>query len=125
VVGKPRQTFLGLGKDTEGNDTVGNLEAANVVNTYYVKKVQKIRTGTRGVDKRCPQRSTTSRDKDTRGNIFDRPKSTFSFTFAIAGKIAKVISGLEATAALATDGIPVSPHSRWAPKSWAAPSCTW
>jgi hypothetical protein len=114
-----------LVKDTEGNDTVGNLEAANVVNTYYVKKVQKIRDGTRGVEKRCPQRSRTSRDEDTRRNLFDRPKSTFSFTFAIAGKIAKVISGLKAKAALGTDKIPVSPHSRWAPKSWVAPSCTW
>jgi hypothetical protein len=39
----------------------------------------------------------TSRDKDTRGNSFDRPISTISFSFANA-----------ATAALDTDGIPVT-----------------
>jgi hypothetical protein len=72
------------------------------------KKVRKIRAGTRGVEKRCPQLSTTSRDKYTRGIFFDRPKSTFSFTFANASKIAKVISGLKATAALGTNGIPVA-----------------
>jgi hypothetical protein len=36
AVGKPYQPLPGSVKDTEGN-----LEAANLVNTYYVKKVQK------------------------------------------------------------------------------------
>jgi hypothetical protein len=103
AVGKPHQPLPGSVKDTEGN-----LEAANLVNTYHVKKVQRIRAGTRGVEKRCPQRSTTSRDKNTRGIFFDKPKSTFLFTFANAGSIAKVISGLKATAALGTNGIPVA-----------------
>jgi hypothetical protein len=40
AVGKPRQPLPCWVKDTEGNDTVGNLEVANVVNAYYVKKVQ-------------------------------------------------------------------------------------
>jgi hypothetical protein len=43
AVGKPRQPLPGAVKDTEGNDTVGNLKAANVANAYYVEKVWKIR----------------------------------------------------------------------------------
>jgi hypothetical protein len=38
----------------------------------------------------------------------NRPKSTFSFSFANAGKIAKVIYRLNNTAALGSNGIPVS-----------------
>jgi hypothetical protein len=41
AVGKPRQPLPGSVKDTEVNNTVGNLEAANVVSAYYVEKVQK------------------------------------------------------------------------------------
>jgi hypothetical protein len=36
AVGKPWQLLPGAVKDTEGNDTVGNLKATNVVNAYYV-----------------------------------------------------------------------------------------
>jgi hypothetical protein len=50
AVGKPRQPLHATVKDTEGNDTKGNLEAANMVDTYYVEKVRKIRAGTRGVE---------------------------------------------------------------------------
>jgi hypothetical protein len=42
AVGKPRQPLPGAVKDMEGNNTVGNHEAANVVNAYYVEKVHKI-----------------------------------------------------------------------------------
>jgi hypothetical protein len=46
--------------DTDSNNTEGNLEAANVVNTFYVEKVQKIRAGTRGVENRTRESATTS-----------------------------------------------------------------
>jgi hypothetical protein len=59
AIGKPRQPLPGSVKDGEGNDTVGNLEAANVVNRYYVEKVRKIGAGTRGVKKCCSQRSNS------------------------------------------------------------------
>jgi hypothetical protein len=59
AIGKPLQPLPGSVKDAEGNDTVGNLEAANVMNSYYVEKVWKIQAGTkgctRGVKKRCLQ----------------------------------------------------------------------
>jgi hypothetical protein len=62
AIGKPRQPLPGLVKDAEGNDTVGNLEAANVVNSY-VEKVRKIRAGskgrTRGVKNCCSQPSNS------------------------------------------------------------------
>jgi hypothetical protein len=58
TVGKPRQPLPGSVKDAEGNNTVGNLEAANVVNAYYIEKVQKIWASTKGhtrcAKKRCP-----------------------------------------------------------------------
>jgi hypothetical protein len=38
AVGKPRQPLPGSVKDVEGNDTVENLEASNVVNSYYMEK---------------------------------------------------------------------------------------
>jgi hypothetical protein len=108
AVGKPCQPLPGSVKDMEGNNTVGNLEALNVVNAYYAKKVPKTWANTREVEKCCSQRSTTSRDEDTRRKKFNKPKSIFLFTFANAGKIAKVISRLKATAALGTNGILVA-----------------
>jgi hypothetical protein len=104
AVGKPRQPLPVTVKDTEGNDTKGNLEAANVVNTYYVEKVRKIRAGTKGVENSTQESATTSKSGDTRGKM----SSFFSFGFAIAGRIAKIITGLKSTSALGTDGIPVA-----------------
>jgi hypothetical protein len=46
----------------------------------------------------------TPRGRDTRGKFL----STFSFDFANAGRISKVITGLNTTSALGTDGIPVA-----------------
>jgi hypothetical protein len=87
AVGKPRQPLPGAVKDSEGNDTVGNLEAANVVNAYYVEKVRKIRASTRGVENRTPQSATASKDGDTRGKNIDGPKSTFSPLQTRAGSL--------------------------------------
>jgi hypothetical protein len=49
AVGKPHQTLPASVKKADGTDTEGNLEAADVINSYYVEKVQKIRAG-RGVE---------------------------------------------------------------------------
>jgi hypothetical protein len=104
AVGKPRQLLPTTVKDREGKGTEGHLKAANVVNTYYAEKVRKIGAGPRGVKNRTRESATTSRGGDMRGKI----PSTFSFEFANAGRIAKVISGLKSTSALGTDGIPVA-----------------
>jgi hypothetical protein len=81
AVGKPRQPLPSLFKDAEGNDTVGYREAANVVNSYYVEKVQKIQAGPKGhtrvVQKCCPHRSSSPRDKDTRGKKIPLAKVDF------------------------------------------------
>jgi hypothetical protein len=49
AVGKPRQPLPALVRNAEDINTKGNLKAANVVNSYYVEKVPKIRAG-RGVE---------------------------------------------------------------------------
>jgi hypothetical protein len=102
-VGKQRQPLPALVKKANGTNTEGNLEAANVVNTYYVEKVRKIQAG-RGVQKSTREVATKPRDGDTGEKI----PTTFSFDFANAGRIAKVIAGLRSTPALGTDGIPVA-----------------
>jgi hypothetical protein len=103
AVGKPRQPLPAPVKDADGNNTKGNLEAANAVNSYYVEKVWKIRAG-RGVENSTQESAATSRSGDTRGKI----SSTFSFDFANAGRIAKIIARLKPNSALSTDGIPVA-----------------
>jgi hypothetical protein len=45
AVGKPCQPLPTSVKRADGSTTEGNLEAANAVNTFYVQKVLKIRTG--------------------------------------------------------------------------------
>jgi hypothetical protein len=42
AVGKPCQQLPTAVKDADSIDTKGNLEAPNVVNSYYVEKVRKI-----------------------------------------------------------------------------------
>jgi hypothetical protein len=103
AVGQPRQPLPAAVKDADDIDTKGNLEAANVVNSFYVEKVQKIRAG-RSVENGTRESAATPRSRYTRGKIL----STFSFNFAIAGRISKVITGLKTTSTLGTDGIPVA-----------------
>jgi hypothetical protein len=103
AVGKPRQPLPVAVKDTDGIDTKGNLEAANVGNSYYIEKVRKIRSG-RGVENGTRESAVTPRSGDTRGKI----RSNVSFDFANATWISKVITGLKTASALGTDGIPVA-----------------
>jgi hypothetical protein len=48
AIGKPRQPLPPSVRKADGTDTKGSLEAANVVNWYYVEKVRKI-CASRGV----------------------------------------------------------------------------
>jgi hypothetical protein len=100
AVGKPRQPLSALVKKVDGTNTEGNLEAPNVVNAYYLEKVQKFRAG-RGVQNKTRESATKPRIRDKAG------KNYFPFGFANAGQISKVIAGLKNTSALGTDGIPV------------------
>jgi hypothetical protein len=68
AVGKPRQPFPASVKKADGTDTKGNLEAANVVNLYYVEKVQKIRAG-RGVQNSIRESAARPRSGDKGGGI--------------------------------------------------------
>jgi hypothetical protein len=101
AVGKPRQPFPASVKKADGTNTEGNLEAANVVNSYYVEKVQKIRAG-RGVQSSTRESAAMPRNGVTGRKIF------FAFGFASTGRISKVIAGLKNTSALGTDRIPVA-----------------
>jgi hypothetical protein len=100
-LGKLCQPLPASVKKADGTDTEGNLEAADVVNAYYVEKVRKIRAG-RGVQNSTRESATKPRSGDKAG------KNSFEFGFANAGRICKVIAGLKNTSALDTDGIPVA-----------------
>jgi hypothetical protein len=78
AVSNPRQPLPTSVTRADGTTTEGNLKAANAVNTYYVQKVLKIRTG-RGVQNTSQKAATTSGDGDKGG------KNTFLFGFASAG----------------------------------------
>jgi hypothetical protein len=59
AVGKRSQSLPASVKKVDGTDTEGNLEAANVVNSYYVEKV--IQTG-RGVQNRTRESAAMPRN---------------------------------------------------------------
>lgn len=79
----------------DGIPTVGNSQAAKAMNSFYVSKIEKLRSNLPTVD--SPPTSN-----------WPPASSPFSFSFASAGKIARVIASLKATEALGLDGIPVS-----------------
>jgi hypothetical protein len=120
AVGKPRQPLPASVKEADGTDTEGNLEAANLVNAYYLEKVQKIRAG-RGVQNSTLECATKPRSRDTREKI----SSTFSFDFT------KIETGLQRSSPRSRPpprSAPMGsrwPCSRWGPMSWQGPSRTW
>jgi hypothetical protein len=79
----------------DGTNTIGNAEAADAMNSFYIDKV----------DKLCV-RNAGKTPSDTL--LWPPRKRPFTFTFVRAARIAKVIKALNATEALGTDGIPVS-----------------
>jgi hypothetical protein len=82
AVGKPRQPLPASVKKADGTNTEGNLEAADVINAYYVEKVQKIRAG-KGVQKSNRESAAKPRSGDK------AQKNSFAFGFANAGKSLK------------------------------------
>jgi hypothetical protein len=68
AVGKPRQLLPAAVRNTDGNTTKGNLEAANVVNSYYVEKVRKSQAGRHGRRLACLcQKSVAMKSDHIRG----------------------------------------------------------
>jgi hypothetical protein len=98
ALGKPRATLPKHLNDLDGNKTVDDKSAADLMATYYVKKV---------VDLRAEIADSPDAPTPAWPPHRGRGKS-FSFSFASAGRIAKVIKGLKNTEALGVDGIPVS-----------------
>jgi hypothetical protein len=93
AVGKLHHPLPASVRNADGTNTKGNLEAANLVNSYYVEKVRKICAG-RGVKNGTRESAARPRSGDKRGKIYS------AFGFANAGRISKFISG--------TDWIPVA-----------------
>ncbi|QQP39700.1 Uncharacterized protein FKW44_013507, partial [Caligus rogercresseyi] len=77
-----------------GIPTVNNAETATAMNDFYIGKIKKLREGL------PPSQPPLS--------SWPKLSAPFSFSFAGAGKIARVIKGMKATEALGVDGIPVS-----------------
>ncbi|QQP39493.1 Uncharacterized protein FKW44_020389, partial [Caligus rogercresseyi] len=78
--------------EVSGIPTLNSAETATAMNEFYICKVEKLREG---LPLSQPPSSAW-------------PKSSAPFSFAGAGKIAKVIKVMRATEALGVDGIPVS-----------------
>ena len=77
-----------------GKTTAGKGEAASALNSFYIEKVRHLRNNL------CSISPTPS--------CWPKATSPFCFSFASAGKIAKVITSLKNTDALGLDGIPTS-----------------
>ncbi|QQP39087.1 Uncharacterized protein FKW44_019856, partial [Caligus rogercresseyi] len=80
--------------EVNGISTMDNAETATAVNKFYIDKVIKLRHGLPSLK---PPPSS-----------WPKSSAPFSFSFASAGKIAKVVKAMRATEALGVDGIPVS-----------------
>jgi hypothetical protein len=93
ALGKP-QSSLPASLIVDGRATVGNAEAAETMNDFYIDKVDKLRAN-------LPTVSSPSSD-------WPESSAPFMFSFASAGKIAKTILALKNTDALGLDSIPVS-----------------
>jgi hypothetical protein len=124
--------------NAEGNMTSGKRETAETINAYFISKVDSlhaasgssvsnaINSATDAVDPAAdsadmatavPDLATEVADKardtddkatDVRDRARNSAKPPFEFTFATAGKIAKIIRGLKATEAMGIDDIPTS-----------------
>jgi hypothetical protein len=97
-LGKPRATLPQHLIRPDNSRTVDDKGAADLMATYYVKKVVDLRAEIAN----SPDAPTPAWPPEAgRGK-------TFSFSFARAGRVAKVSKGLKNTEALGVDGIPVS-----------------
>jgi hypothetical protein len=93
AIGKCRTTLPNNLLNVDGSPTESSADAANLVNEFYVAKVDKLRERNIGHD---PIKS-------------DWPKETgdFGFSFTNAGRITKVVKGLKSTNAAGVDDIPI------------------
>jgi hypothetical protein len=103
--------------NAEGSMTSGKREAAEAINACFISKVDILRAASKSrvsdavhVATDTPDSAVDAADKatDVPDPARESAKKTFEFTFATAGKIAKIIRGLKATEAMGIDDIPTS-----------------
>jgi hypothetical protein len=123
--------------NAEGNMTSGKRKAAEAINAYFISKVDSLRaeSGSAGsVGSATVAVDPTAMSTDTATEVANmateaankatevanmateaadkatdvRDRARFEFTFATAGKVAKIICGLKATEAMGIDNIPTS-----------------
>jgi hypothetical protein len=85
--------------------TVGDSEAATLMNTFYIIKVAKLK---KGVSEAPPPPPSSWPEKT----------ATFAWTYTTAGKIRKIINGLGSTEAIGPDGVPVSIYKKGVEVLW-------
>jgi hypothetical protein len=130
--------------NARGSMTSGKREAAETINTYFISKVDSLRAASESADMASnvahPATEMANSASDATDQATDvanlareaaKPleKKAFEFTFATAGRIAKIIRGLKSTEAMGIDDIPTSilkkgvevlasrRHSKWARSS--------
>jgi hypothetical protein len=95
AMGKPSNAPLPTKISLDGHIVEGDTNVADTMNNFFVKKVRDLRAG-------IPELQPSLQPPTSADTL------PFYFSFASAGKIAKVVRGLKATEALGVDGIPVS-----------------
>jgi hypothetical protein len=108
-----------------GNMTSGKREAAETINAFFISKVDSLRaasespasdtldSATDALDFRADPANMATAVPNSAAEVTDKArdsanKPSFAFTFATAGKIAKIIRGLKAMEAMGIDHIPTS-----------------
>jgi hypothetical protein len=79
--------------------TVGDAEAATLMNQFYIDKVAKLKMGVSNAPPPPP-------------SSWPETSSTFAWTYTTAGKIKRLINGLGSTGATGPDGVPVSVYKQ-------------
>jgi hypothetical protein len=79
--------------------TEGDLEAATLMNGYYIDKVEKLKKGVSEAPAPPP-------------SSWPEAATTFDWTYTTAGKVAKLVNGLGSTEAIGPDGVPVSVYKK-------------
>jgi hypothetical protein len=113
-----------------GNMTSGKREAAETINAFFISKVDSLRAASESTASDADPTAdsadmatavpdsaaeVTKKARDPANKATEVPdrardptKPSFAFTFATAGKIAKIIGGLKATEGMGIDNIPMS-----------------
>jgi hypothetical protein len=103
--------------------TSGKREAAETINSYFISKVDSLRATSESADMASDAAHPAMETANSAVNATDQAtevadlaretakpleKTAFEFTFATAGRIAKIIRGLKSTEAMGIDNIPTS-----------------